>query len=222
MEPSSFIGHSARRIILALLFFLPANAFAVIQLQPDIWSYHQEWDKLTNQSYSYARSPLPRRELYDNLRLEIGCKENKLFFIIDANSLITSPGRTFDVDYQIDKKQPVTIQMKTFADTKRKGYAEEQARSVAEDILTGQSMFVRVHTMIQRVLTGAFPLDDAAEPIKKVFADCGIAVSNALEVQSGYNLTDFSRDFNRLSAEQQRQALDKIRSIMLDMLGQQQ
>lgn len=217
MTHSSFIGNIARRILLALLIFLPVNAAAVKQLEPDIWSYQQKWDKLTNQTYSYARSPLPRREFYDNLRLEIGCKDNKLLLVIDANSLITSQGRTFDFEYQIDQLRPVTILMRTFADSKRKGYAEEQVERIAADILAGKSMFVRVHTIIQRVLTGAFPLDDAAEPIKKVFADCDIAVPDELEARTAYSVADFTQDFNKLSAEQQRQVMNKIRKIMMDM-----
>ena len=41
---------------------------------------------------------------YDNIMLEIVCKENKLQVVIDAENLITSQGSSFDLEYQIDEK----------------------------------------------------------------------------------------------------------------------
>ena len=120
------------------------------------WSYHQESDSLTNQTYSFAQSPLPRPGLYDNIMLEIVCKENKLQAVIDADDLIASQNSSFDLEYQIDKKSPVPVPMKTFPDSKRKGYTIEFAKRIADDMLTGQAIFIRVNTMIRTVLSVQF------------------------------------------------------------------
>jgi hypothetical protein len=213
MKHSRFFGNSAQAIImLELLIACPLNALAA-----NTWSYHQESDSLTNQTYSFAQSPLPRPGLYDNIRLEIVCKENKLQAVIDADKLIASQSRSFDVEYQIDKKAPVTIQMKTFPDSKRKGYTDEFARRIANDMLTGKAIFIRVNTMIRTVLSSSMPLDNAAEPIKHVLADCGLGSSDQITNEPAYSLTEFEQEFSKLTAEQQQQVLAKIKKIMLEV-----
>lgn len=213
MKHSRFFGNSALAIImLELLIACPLNALAA-----NTWSYHQESDNLTNQTYSFAQSPLPRPGLYDNIRLEIVCKENKLQAVIDADKLIASQSRSFDVEYQIDKKAPVTIQMKTFPDSKRKGYTDEFARRIANDMLTGKAIFIRVNTMIRTVLSSSMPLDNAAEPIKHVLADCGLGSSDQITNEPAYSLTEFEQEFSKLTAEQKQQVLAKIKKIMLEV-----
>jgi hypothetical protein len=169
---------------------------------------------LTNQTYSFAQSPLPRPGLYDDMMLEIICQENKLKAIIEAEDLITSQGNRFNVEYQIDKKTPVNIQMKTFADSKRKGYTEEFSVRLAEDLLTGQSVLLRINTMLRTVLTISIPLDNAVEPIKKVFADCGLSFSDKNNNKPNYSLSDFEQDFGKLSLEQQKEVLNDIKKVM--------
>ena len=212
MKHSRFFGNSTPAILLALLIVCPLNALA-----DNTWSYHQESDSLTNQTYSFAKSPLPRPGLYDNIMLEIGCKENKLQAIIDADDLIASQGSSFDVEYQIDKKKPVTVSMKTFPDSKRKGYSEEFAKRIADDLLTGQAIFIRVNTMIRTVLSSSMPLDNAAEPIKHVLADCGLSVSDNAAGEPAYSLAGFEQEFSKLTVEQQQQLLAKIKKIMLEV-----
>ena len=106
--------------------------------------------------------------------------------VIDADKLIASQSRSFDVEYQIDKKAPVTIQMKTFPDSKRKGYTDEFARRIANDMLTGKAIFIRVNTMIRTVLSSSMPLDNAAEPIKHVLADSGLGSSDQITNEPAY------------------------------------
>jgi hypothetical protein len=190
----------------------PLNALA-----DNSWSYHQESDSLTNQTYSFAQSPLPRPGLYDDMMLEIVCKENKLQAVIDANDLIASQGSRFNLEYQIDKKAPVTVLMKTFPDSKRKGYSTEFAKSMADELMTGQAVFIRVNTMIRTVLSSSIALDNAAEPIKKVFADCGISEASNVTSEPAYSLTGFEQDFSKLTEEQQQQVLAKIKIIMREI-----
>jgi hypothetical protein len=212
MKYSRLTGNNAPAILLGLLIACPLNALA-----DNDWSYHQESDSLTNQTYSFAQSPLPRPGLYDNIMLEIVCKENKLQAVIDADSLIASQGRSFNVEYQIDKKTPVTLQMKTFPDSKRKGYSDESAKRMADDMLTGQTIFIRVTTMLRTVLSISMPLDNAAQPIKHVFADCSLASSSNLAGEPAYSLTKFEQEFSKLTGEQQQQVLAKIKKIMTEM-----
>ncbi|MDD5412996.1 MAG: hypothetical protein PHF31_16595 [Methylobacter sp.] len=181
------------------------------------WSYHQESDRLTNRTYSFARSPMPTRGLYDDIKLEIVCKDNNLQAVIDADSLIASQNSTFDVEYQIDKKAPVTIQMRIFKDSKRKGYSDEYAKRIADDILTGQSIFIRVHTLIKKVLSGSMSLENAAEPIKQVFADCSLAAADNLGSEPAYSLSEFEQEFNKLSPDQQQKVLGEIKKMMMEM-----
>ncbi|MEI7997571.1 MAG: hypothetical protein WCH01_22005, partial [Methylococcaceae bacterium] len=122
-------------------------------LADNTWSYHQESDSSSNKTYSFAQSPLPRPGLYDDIMLEIVCKENKLQALIEADDLIASPGSRFNLEYQIDKQTPVTVEMKTLPDSKRKGYTEEFAKHMADDLLTGQAVFIRVNTMLRTVLS---------------------------------------------------------------------
>jgi len=198
----------AKLLILALLAFCPFSVFA-----DDIWSYSQETDKLNNRTYSFARAPLPPRGLYDNIRLEIVCKDNVLQVVVDADSLIASQGRPFDFEYQIDKNPAVTIQMKTFPDSKRKGYTEEYAKRIVDDLLTGQTIFIRINTMIRKVLSAAIPLESASEPVKHAVSDCGLSVSDNTAGES-YSLAEFEQEFAKLTLEQQQQVLIKIKKII--------
>lgn len=204
-------GKTAQKLILALLFSCPFNVFA-----DNSWSYHQESDRLTNRTYSFALSPLPPRGLYDNIRLEIACKDNALQVIIDADDLIASQNSDFDFEYQIDKNPAVTLQMKTFKDSKRKGYTEEYAKRIVDDILTGQSIFIRVNTMIREVLSAAMPLENASEPIKHVVSDCGLNLSGSAAGEPAYSLSQFEQEFGKLPPEQQQQVLNKIKQIITE------
>jgi hypothetical protein len=204
---TALFNKAARRLLLALLFLCP---FTVVVA--DTWSYHQESDRLTNRNYSFALSPLPPRGLYDNIRLEVICKDNALQVVIDADSLIASQGSAFDFEYQIDKNPPVKLQMKTFKDSKRRCYTEEHAKRIIDDLLTGQSVFIRVNTMIRKVLSDAIPLENAAEPVNRVVADCGLALSSA----PAYTLDEFEQDFAKLPSEQQQQVLSKVKKIILE------
>ncbi|MDD5580674.1 MAG: hypothetical protein PHY16_15515 [Methylobacter sp.] len=212
MKCSRFFSKITQRILLALLIFYSINVPA-----DEDWSYNQDRDRSTNAAYSFARSPLPRRDLYDEIRLEIVCKENKLQAVIDTDSLITSQDRTFNLEYQIDKNPAVTIQMRTFKDSKRSAYSEEYAKRIADDMLGGQAIFIRINTLIGRVLSGSIPLINAATPIKRVYADCGIGLSDNATGEAAYSLADFEQAFGKLSTEQQQQVLSKIQKIMKEI-----
>lgn len=195
-----------------VVFLLPTNALAA-----NAWNYVQESDRLNNRSYSIARSPLPRHDLYDNMRLEVVCKDNALQVTIETDSLIASQDSRFGVEYQIDQKPPVNIQMTTFKDSKRRGYTNENAQAIATQMLAGKAIFIRVNTLIREVLSGSIPLDDAAKPLTQVLADCGIATSGNSVVEKSYSLEAFQQDFAKLNAEQQQQLLDKIRQLLTEM-----
>ncbi|GAB4267386.1 MAG: hypothetical protein Kow0065_18000 [Methylomicrobium sp.] len=203
---------------LALCCALVANpALAAVTTEFNSWTYHKEWDRLSNREYSLARSPLPKRNLYDLMRLEIVCKNDQLQLVIDSNSLITSQDRAFDFEYQIDSKTPITIQMRTFPDSKRRGYSDEHAREVAEAILAGDTLFIRIHTLIRKVLSGAMPLNDADEPIGQVLADCGISRAKDRSKAGDYTFSDFESDFGKLSEAQQQQVLEQIKRLLDDL-----
>jgi hypothetical protein len=208
-----------RRCIVGIIvmhsFLTPASADEETDQEMETWAYHKKWDQLNNLNFSLVRSPMPKRGLYDDIRLEIICEDGKLQLVAETSSLITSQNREFDVEYQIDKKPPVTIKLRTFKDNKRRGYTEGQVDRIAGEFMSGQSVFIRINTIISTVLSAAIPLKDASGPIHQVLADCGI-VQGKTQTQQAYSLTEFERDFTKLSPERQRQVLDKIRNIMSD------
>lgn len=208
---TALLSKTAQQLILTLLFFGSFNVFAA-----NTWSYRQESDRLTNRTSSFALSPLPPRGLYDNIRLQIACKDHVLQVIIDADSLIASQGSDFDFEYQIDKNPAVTLKMKTFKDSKRKGYTEEYAKRIVDDLLTGQSIFIRVNTMIRKVLSAAMPLENASEPVKRVVSDCGLSLSDQSAGEPAYSLSQFEQEFGKLPPEQQQQVLNKLKQIIIE------
>lgn len=214
MKYNCFFGNTLQLLILAVWIICPFKALAATA-----WSYHQETDPLTNLTYSFAESPLPPRGLYDNIKLDILCKDNKLQVVINADSLITSQGSSFAVEYQVDKKSQVTIPMKTFSDSKRKGYSDKDAQRMAKDMLTGQAIFIRITTIIKKVLSTSISLENAATPITQVLTDCGagVALSDNEGSHSDYSLTEFEQDFSKLSTEQQQQVLSKIKQILKEI-----
>lgn len=193
--------------ILAILVLLALNAEAA-----NNWRYHQENDRSANLSFSFARSPRPRTDLYDDLRLNIACKDKKLQVIVEAGALIASQGSAFEMEVQIDKQTPLKVLMHTFPDSKRKGFTEAQAKQISDALFSGQAVFIRVNTMIRRVLSGEMPLTDAATPIKQVYADCGVNVETT--PSTDYSLTQFITDFNQLPIEKQRVVLDGLHGVM--------
>ncbi|MGZ8225166.1 MAG: hypothetical protein ACXWT3_00840 [Methylococcaceae bacterium] len=211
MKYSRFFVSHFQHIILEILIACPFTTQAA-----NTWSYRQESNPLTNLSYSVAQSPKPRRGVYDNINLNIICKENKLQVILETEKLIASQNSEFTVEYQIDKKAPVKLQMKTFPDSKRKGYVIDDAKNIADDILTGQAIFIRVQTLIKKTLSSSIALAGATEPIQQVFSDCGLSASNPTESEAAYSLDEFEQDFGKLTPEQQQQALTKIKKIIME------
>lgn len=214
MKCNCFFNRGIRLLIGAVCIFCPLPGLA-----DSTWSYHKDTDRLSNLSYSVAQSPLPLRGLYDNIKLDILCKENKLQVVINADSLITSQGSPFTIEYQIDKRPPVTLVMKTFPDSKRKGYADKDAQRMAEDMLTGQAIFIRINTLIKKVLSTSISLENAADPITRILNDCGLDVTATANgpSHSDYSLAEFEQEFGRLSKEQQQQVLGKIKQILKEI-----
>ncbi len=198
------------------IFYSLAFLCAFDAVAANTWSYHQENDRLNNRSYSFAESPMPSHDLYDDIRLEVLCKDNVLQVILNADSLIASQDSLFDFEYQIDKKKPVTLSMRTFKDSKRRAYTQDQARHIVDELLSGQTVFIRVNTLIRKVLSAGLPLENASEPLQKVLADCGLSLAKNPPAETAYSLSDFEKELNNLSSEQQLQVLKKIKQIIME------
>ena len=194
------------------VYFASVSLAETLQ-ERSVWAYHKEWDKLNNLNFSFVRSPMPKLGPYDNIRLEIVCKNNKLQLVAETGGLITSQNREFGFEYQIDKNPPVLIKLRTFKDSKSRGYTEEQIERIVGEIISGQSIFVRINTIISTVLTADITLKGASEPIQQVLSDCGV-VFGEKPVEKAYSLTEFEQDFSESSPEQQRKVLSQIKQIM--------
>jgi hypothetical protein len=198
-------------VIYLILFSL--HAVAETGQAQNAWVYQKEWDKLNNQHISIARSPMPDRRLYDSIKLELACKDNKLQVVVTTSSLITSQDREFGFEYKVDTKSPVTIKFKTFPDNKRRGYSNQPIDDFVAELSTGKAVFIRINTIISSVLAAEIPLTDAAVAIQPVKADCGNNPAEAIS-QPAYSLTDFEQDFAKLAPEQQTKVLSEIQKII--------
>ena len=179
------------------------------------WTYQQQLDSLNNQTYSYAQSPLPKPGLYDNIMLSLVCKDHQLQSVIETDELIASQGSRFSIEYQVDKQTPITLTLKTFPDSKRKGYTETDAKHMAETLLSGQAVFIKVNTMIRTVLSSSISLDNASTPIKKVLADCALLnPTQQTPAPDNYSFKNFENDFNQLPANQQQKLLTELKQII--------
>ena len=179
------------------------------------WTYQQQSDSLNNQTYSYAQSPLPKPGLYDNIMLSLVCKDNQLQSVIETDELIASQGSHFTLEYQVDKHPPVTLTLKTFPDSKRKGYTEKDAKQMADSLLTGQAVFIKVNTMIKTVLSISISLDNASTPIKKVLDDCALlTIPQQTPESNNYSFKDFETDFKHLTANQQERLLSELKQLI--------
>ncbi len=199
------------RYILTLLALLACSkTFAA-----NAWNYQQETDRLSNQTYSYALSPLPRRDLYDELRLEVVCRNKQLQVTLTADELIASQGSKFDISYQIDQSPPVALQMTTFPDSKRKGYTDSQAQQIIKALLTGKdTIFLRVSTLTRKELAGAIALDGMMPSVQKVLGDCSGVVDAPDGTLANYDFKAFQQDFDKLSVGQQKQLLSQIKLLL--------
>ncbi len=179
------------------------------------WRYQQQSDNLNNQTYSVAQSPLPKPGLYDNIMLSLVCKDHTLQSVIETDDLIASQGSRFTLEYQVDKQAPVTLTLKTFPDSKRKGYTETDAKQMAEALLSGQAVFIKVNTMIKTVLSISINLDNASTPIKKVLEDCAsLTSSQQTPSTNNYSFKDFEADFKQLPANQQQKILSQLKQLI--------
>lgn len=196
------------------------SAFIIlpISLNADTgWSYHQQSDSLNNQTYSYAQSPLPKPGLYDNIMLSLVCKDHKLQAVVETDELITSQGSSFSMEYQVDQLAPVTLSMKTFPDSKRKAYTETNAKRMADDLLTGQVIFIKINTMIKTVLSSSINLDNASTTIKQVLIDCTqLDTEKPPKSLNNYTFNDFESDFKKLPLIQQQKLLNQLKQLVIN------
>lgn len=199
--------------IVTYLILFSLHAVAEIGQAQNAWVYQKEWDKLNNQHISVARSPMPDRHLYDSIKLELICKDNKLQAVVTTSSLITSQDREFDFEYKVDTKSPVTIKFKTFPDNKRRGYSNQPIDDFVAELSAGKAVFIRINTIISSVLAAEISLTDAASALQQVKGTCGNNPAEATR-QPAYSLADFEQDFAKLAPEQQTKALAEIQKII--------
>jgi len=88
---------------------------------------------------------------------------------------------------------------------------------LASDLLTGQTLFIHVNTIIRTVLSSSLPLTNAELPIKQVLADCNLSTTNSTSQPASYSLTEFEQDFSRLTLDKQQHVLAELKKIMVDI-----
>jgi hypothetical protein len=195
--------------VIGLLLIAPAG------YAENTWTFTQANDPLNNRVITSVVAPRSLDGVYDNIKLSLVCSDNKLQVALNSDALITSQGSFFDVEYQIDKNVPVKIRMQTFPDSKRKGFTDEYAKAMLDSMLSGNTLFLKVNTMIRKVLTTAIPLDGASPVLNKVLTAC----AGTAETKSAptYSFEVFAQEFNALSPDKQQLALQKIKMLMQEL-----
>lgn len=188
---------------------------ATVGYAENTWTFRQDNDPLNNRVITTVVAPRSLDGVYDNIKLSVLCSDNKLQVVLNSDALIASQGSFFDVEYQIDKNAPVKIRMQTFPDSKRKGFTEEYAKAMLDSMLSGNTLFLKVNTMIRKVLTTAIALDGASVPLNKALAAC--EATSATKNLPMYSFESFAQEFNALSPEKQQLALQKIQMLMQEL-----
>jgi len=211
MKPGLLLARLVQLHFWVAVFSCPINSLAA-----NTWSYRQQTDRTSNQTYSIAQSPIPRLDLYDELKLAVICKDGKLQAQLEAASISASQGSKFELEYQIDKQPSVNIPMRAFSDSKRRGYTDIEANRMVADMLSGhEAIVLRVKTMIKKVLSASIHLPDAEQPIQQVLSDCGTTPTQPKQTE--FSLADFGQAFNKLSKEQQQQVLQQLKKILMEL-----
>ncbi len=203
---------SAQFGLLLLLVSLATTAVSA-----ESWQYHQDVDRLSNEAYSSVTSPTLPRGLYDDLKITIMCRQQSLQVIIDSDSFIASQDRQFEMEYQLDKQAAVTLVMRTFPDSKRKGVNTTEAKALFDGMLISQDkLYIRVKTMLKEVLTATFPLNDAHQALEKILSDCRpTAVGDS--TNTAFSLRDFEHALKQLPIDQQQHLLNTIKNLLTTM-----
>lgn len=138
------------------------------------WKYTSSSDELTDEVTTSALAfDFSYKYSYD-FTIGFQCTNNKVRFIVGVDTLIEVKGDEFNFSYRVDKRPANSLRMNVYSNDNQGGYTINHAKTVAENILGGNSIFVRVITWNNDYLETTIRLDGSDAVIKKVFNDCGV------------------------------------------------
>jgi len=196
-------------ILVSIGILVSANAHAFR------WMYKQDSEELTDKQYSFAAGFARHYKYNNNFTVSFDCTGGKIRFKINADTLITSKGEEFTFAYRVDKRESRQLILRTFSNNNQGGYTYDNVRRIAQDILGGNEMFVRVITWDNDYLEARISLERSDSAIRKVFSDCGMNLDlSAPSPKSSYSLNDFTASFRKLTPAQQEKVLKELQELM--------
>lgn len=177
------------------------------------WNYKKTQDSLTDETQSFASAYKFDYKYNNDYIVSFMCIKGKVRFDIDVDTLINSKSKPFNFIFRVDKKEPQTIKMMTFANEVSGGFTYD-AENIALDILGGNNMFVRTITYNNDYLEANISLSGSDKAIKQVFNDCGISLDQSDNKSSNenYSWNDFQSEYNKLNKSEQKKLLKILKA----------
>lgn len=178
------------------------------------WVYKKEKEALTDKSFSYAAGFEFDYQYNNDFTLSFECSNGKLSFTINVDTLINSKSEPFSFAYRVDKREARQLNMRTYSNEGQGGFTRDNVKRIANDFLGGSSVFVRAITWDNDYLEATVRLSGADAAIKRVFADCGVALSDEPKPTFGYSFDEFERSYGALTPSDQEKILKELEELM--------
>ncbi|MGF1543700.1 MAG: hypothetical protein ACFB00_04225 [Parvularculaceae bacterium] len=137
------------------------------------WTYVKTADRLTNESFAIAEGAPVRRRGDDDFRVRFECRGGDDFVFALKTRGAPLGGRSFKIEYRIDAGDDRGFRLRPYANARDGGLNRYEAATLANELLLGNNVFVRVTGPGKESLEAEFSLRDAAGPIAKAAAACG-------------------------------------------------
>ena len=147
---------------LAMILAIPAHAE---------WEYHQREDDLTDERYSWAKSPVAQGDPIRRTTINVRCREGNIdtFFIFDYLNLTHDEPHGVDLRYRFDSGE-VEERRFTYSDSRQALFAKGgdwPYRLSSANILRVRYPYYRHGSVVVE-----YSLSESSKAIEKVLADC--------------------------------------------------
>lgn len=180
------------------------------------WKYQILKNNFDDSVLTFAWTSAPNYQYKNDFSVGFKCKKDQLYFEVDVDTFITAKGETFNFQYRVDDNEVKTIEMKTLSYTNNAGSTRKFAKRMAQEIIGGKRMKMRVIGWSNSFFDADISLLGAAPKIKNVFGDCLVNISSSESKTSklSYSLEKFLNDFKKLTPKLKRNILATIEKIM--------
>ena len=180
------------------------------------WKYQILRNNFDDSVLTFAWTSAPNYQYKNDFSVGFKCRKGQLYFEVDVDTFITAKGEPFNFQYRVDNNEVKTIEMKTLSYTNNAGSTRKAAKRMAQEIIGGKRMKMRVIGWSNSFFDANISLIGAAAKIKNVFGDCLVNISgdDIKASKSYYSLEQFLNDFRKLTPKLKRNILETIEKIM--------